>query len=99
LDKGVKNVFITLGKDGVIYGNRGIIEKQESIISQVKNTIGAGDAFLSGVVYGTIIGHDIHKVAQYGMACAAINVRHETAVSPYMKPLHIEQILETGIFF
>jgi len=95
LDKGVENVFITLGKDGVIYGNKNLINKKKSIISEVKNTIGAGDAFLAGVVYGNVLGLDIHKVANYGMACAAINVRHDSSVSPYMKPKNIKQILET----
>lgn len=99
LDKGVKNVFITLGKNGVIYGNYNIIEKQDSIISNVKNTIGAGDAFLSGVIFGTALGADIQKVAKYGMASAAINVRHDSAVSPNTTIKHIEQVLETGIFF
>ncbi len=99
LDEGVTNVFITLGKDGVIYGNKNIIEKQDAIISQVVNTIGAGDSFLAGVIYGDLLGLDVNKVAKYGMACAAINVRHDSAVSPDMKPKYIKQILETGIFF
>jgi len=99
INKGVKNVFITLGENGVIYGNNNIIKKQEAIVSEVVNTIGAGDAFLSGVVYGDILNKDIHEVARYGMACAGINVRHDSAVSPDMKHKYILQMLETGIYF
>jgi len=99
INRGVRNVFITLGKDGVIYGNKEIIKKQEAIVSEVVNTIGAGDAFISGVIFGDVLGKDIHEVARYGMASAAINVRHNSAVSPDMKHKNILQMLETGIYF
>jgi len=99
ISEGVKNVFITLGEDGVIYGNKDLIKKQEAIVSEVLNTIGAGDAFLSGVIYGDILEKDIHEVARYGMACAGINVRHDSSVSPDMKHKYILQMLETGIYF
>lgn len=99
INEGVRNIFITLGEDGVIYGNNKLIKKQEAIVSEVLNTIGAGDAFLSGVIFGDTLKKDIHEVARYGMACAAINVRHDSSVSPDMKHKYILQMLETGIYF
>jgi len=82
LDKGVKQVFITLGSEGVIYGNQSTIGNQASIPTEIINTIGAGDSFVSGIIYADSLGMDIHKTAYIGMQCASITVQHDAAVSP-----------------
>ena len=84
LDKGVQNIFITLGSQGVIYGNAIEIDKQATIPTKIRNTIGAGDSFVSGIIYGDSLGLDIHQVANIGMQCAHINVQYNAAVSPDM---------------
>jgi pseudouridine kinase len=94
LDKGVKKVFITLGKDGVIYGDNTAIAHHASIPADVKNTIGAGDSFVSGIVYADTLHKDIHQMALYGMASASINVQYNGAVSPEMNVTHIKKMLE-----
>jgi len=85
LDSGVKNVFITLGKEGVIYGNASKIAHQNAIPSTVINTIGAGDSFVAGLIYADSLNKDIDQCARYGMAAASITVGHNEAVSPDMK--------------
>ncbi len=82
--KGVENVFITMGKEGVIYGNNEIIDRQKSIPSEIINTVGAGDSFVSGMIYADALGLSIHDKAKYGMAAAAITVQYNGAVSPEM---------------
>ena len=84
LDKGVENVFITLGSQGVIYGNAKGIDRQETIPTKIRNTIGAGDSFVSGIVYADSLDLNIHKAANIGMQCAHINVQYNAAVSPEM---------------
>ncbi len=93
LDKGVENVFITLGKDGVIFGNKEMIKKHPPIRSKVLNTIGAGDSFVSGLIYADAMGYTIEEVALYGMASASLNVQHDSAVSPEMSPENIHKII------
>jgi pseudouridine kinase len=84
LNEGVQNVFITLGKEGVIYGNRQGIHYQPPVPSKVINTIGAGDAFLSGIVFGIIQGMDLNQTAKLGLITAGLTVQTEEVVSPYI---------------
>ncbi len=92
LKTGVKNVFITLGKNGVIYGNEKLIKKQNPIEAEVLNTVGAGDAFVAGLIYADASGLDIHKTARMGMASASINVKSKSAVSPEMNIKNLTKI-------
>jgi len=82
LDQGVQKVFITLGKNGVIYGNRKTITRQLPIPAKVINTIGAGDAFISGLVYADSMNAPIDQMAKYGMKAAALTVSYPEAVNP-----------------
>ena len=91
LQQGVKNVFITLGKKGVIYGNASKISHQDSISSTVINTIGAGDSFVAGLIYADSLNKDIDQSARYGMAAASITVGHNEAVSPEMSMENISK--------
>ncbi len=84
INQGVHHVFITLGKDGVAYGNRQITGQLPPIPTRITNTIGAGDSFVSGIIYADSLGLDIHQMALYGMAAASINVEFNGAVSPEM---------------
>jgi pseudouridine kinase len=86
LDEGVENVFITLGKEGVIYGNKEKIHYLPPVPSKVINTIGAGDAFLSGVVFGFIQEMDLDSIAKLGLITAGLTVQTEEVVSPNISP-------------
>lgn len=92
---GVKHVFITTGKDGVIYGNKEIISQKGPIPSNIINTIGAGDSFVSGIIYADALGMDIHKMALYGMASASLNVQFNGAVSTKMNADNLEAIVNS----
>jgi len=93
VDLGVKNVFITTGKEGVIYGNQTIVSQRGPILSNIINTIGAGDSFVSGIVYADALGMDIHKMALYGMASASLNVQFNGAVSTEMNVENLEAVV------
>lgn len=72
LNKGVKNLFITLGAEGVYYNNgieEGIIKKE---IKEIKNATGAGDAFVAGLVYSYINKYNIIKTTKLSMASAIL---------------------------
>ncbi len=92
VDKGVQKVFITLGKDGVIYGDQTGVFHLPAISANVVNTIGAGDSFVSGLIYADNQNRDLHQAAKYGMAAAAVTVQHNEAVSPAMKPEILRKI-------
>lgn len=82
LDKGPEVLLLKTGSDGCIIhkadGNSPEHAKGYSV--EIKNTLGAGDAFASGLMYGFVNGWDWHKSARLGNACGAIVVtRHGCA--------------------
>lgn len=71
--RGVKNIFLSLGKEGVYYSNgseNGFIRPPEINIT---TATGAGDAFLAGVTYGKSESRSIKRQAMYGIS-ASISV-------------------------
>jgi pseudouridine kinase len=93
IDRGVRRVFITLGRTGVYFcsgGNRFFMASR-----QVKpvNTSGGGDAFMAGMIYGTLRGLSDEETAAFAGAMAAITVQSAGAVSPGMSLELVEEFL------
>ena len=88
--QGVKKVFITLGKEGVIYGSQDMIETQKPVPATVKNTIGAGDSFVAGLVYADMLQKSMREMATFGMRMAALTVSHDEAVNPQVQELKVK---------
>lgn len=82
LDKGPEVLLLKTGSEGctIHYGNGSKPEHAKGYPVDIKNTLGAGDAFASGLLYGCLNGWDWHKCARFGNACGAIVVtRHGCA--------------------
>lgn len=96
--KGVKNVFITIGKKGSFYSNQtecGIVVPKPVLVA---NTIGAGDAFLSGLVFGRFKDYNLVDSVKIAGACANMAVMSEKTVNPEInEKMILEQALEQGI--
>ena len=71
------------GKHGVsIYLRDGSTVTASGFQVEIVNTVGAGDAFASGFIYGRLKGWDWYKCARRGNACGAIVVsRHGCAAA------------------
>ena len=71
-NRGNTEVAISLGKDGVLYAEDGVPQHVHppSIIEQ--NPIGAGDAFVGGMVCGLAKGHATRHAIRLGLACGAL---------------------------
>lgn len=81
LSTGVEALALTRGPDGaaVYTQSSGVIEAEPYPV-EIYNTIGAGDAFASGLLYGYLHGWDWRRSARLGNACGAIVVtRHGCA--------------------
>jgi len=92
--KGIKEVFITQGEEGVFYSNSIVSGTFRPKKEQVVNTNGAGDAFVAGVVYGHIKGVDIENSAKIGMACASMAICHEDTVNPEINETTIKKMTQ-----
>ncbi|MCW5976736.1 MAG: 5-dehydro-2-deoxygluconokinase [Bryobacteraceae bacterium] len=87
LAAGVKTLVMTRGREGVtVYTREGEAIDAAPFPVEVYNTIGAGDAFTAGLLYGRLAGWDWRRAARLGNACGAIVVtRHGCAnFMPYL---------------
>lgn len=82
-------VIFTLGEKGAMYGRKGQPPKScGSVKVDVVSTLGAGDSFKAGTVYGLYKGFDDDKLVRF--ACAAAG----TAVTKFPIPLYPPKLEE-----
>lgn len=74
LNRGVKNVVITLGKHGVLVKTPDRQAFIPALIVEALDTTGAGDAFNGGFVAALAEDLDIFEAAHFGNAVAALSV-------------------------
>ncbi len=89
LSKGVKEIYITLGKEGSFFMTKDHAEIYPSTPIVAKNTSGAGDAFFAGIIYGKIRGLD---PIEYARKAAVLTVQSEKAVSNKMSVKALEEV-------
>ncbi len=83
--KGVKNLCITLGSEGAFYSNatsKGFMKPQKTT---VKNSNGAGDALMAGLIFSDLQGKSLIDSLKFGMTCAAVTLSHEDNVHPNLQ--------------
>lgn len=84
LQQGVKQVFITLGRDGVFYCDgklRGILRPH---VKTMVSATGAGDSFSAMILLGMAEDRSIEETARMGMAAASITMESASAVNVEM---------------
>ncbi len=81
---GVKNVYISLDKDGIYYnsdaGEGTICAKDIAVV----NVTGAGDSFVAGIGYGYTHGLDIKETVRFAITMSTITIGHEATIHPDM---------------
>jgi len=93
LNKGVSQVFITLGQRGVYYGNAEERGFYESVNLEPVSTCGAGDSFLSGVIFAFSNKKNIRESAQFGTAMSIVTLAENSAVSDKVNTKYINDII------
>ncbi len=81
-DFGVKNVVLTLGKDGALVSDGTKIKKIPSFAKEVVDATGAGDAFWAGMYYSLLKGRDIFEAAKIGSVVSAFRVESVGSDTP-----------------
>ena len=81
--RGVRNVVISLGASGVAWCNAdGVVGHRAVQPVPMVSATGAGDALLSGLVYGYIHGLPLDTSVHWAMACAELTLSSTFANSP-----------------
>ena len=94
LSLGIKNVYISLDKDGVYYTNgveEGIIKACDVV---VRNTTGAGDSFVAGVGYGYMNNLSLRDTVKYSIAMSTITIAHEDTINPKMSRDYVDYYID-----
>ncbi len=97
LDKGIKRLFISLGKDGTLACEDGIMLKVKPYKANVVNTTGAGDAFTAGLIYSYINNFDLIKTCKYASACAKIAIESKETINEHSSVSLIEKTVKEKI--
>ncbi len=77
LERGVKEIFITLGDQGAYYTNLREAIFRNAIPVKIKNSTGAGDAFFAGAIYAKM--NHLNPLS-YAMSNAVLNLSDEKSV-------------------
>jgi 1-phosphofructokinase len=77
VEQGIEHVVVTLGSKGALYVSAEHVYKVEIPTVQAKSTVGAGDSFVAGLVYGFHHHFSVDKLLQYAAAVASASVKSE----------------------
>lgn len=98
LNRGVKNIVITLGNQGLYLVNHRGITHFCNFPTVAKNVTGAGDSLTAGIVYGLLKYKDMEIACKYGLAAASLTVSSMDTVSDKLNETNLEKILGEIIF-
>ncbi|WP_250674141.1 1-phosphofructokinase [Paraclostridium ghonii] len=73
---GVKNVCVSMGKDGMILVNKDFVYKVEIPKIDVVNTVGSGDSSIAGFALGIERKYDLKETLKLANACGMSNAMH-----------------------
>lgn len=94
LNKGVKAIYITLGKDGVFYANNDDMRIIRAENVKPVNATGAGDAFMAVLVYCYMMNAGIDETARFATAASIVALSHEDTINPNMSKELIDLIMK-----
>ena len=73
MDKGVKNLCVTMGEKGAFYSNGKESISVPAFSITAVDTTAAGDSFHGGLAYGLANGYDIETCLKIGSACGSLS--------------------------
>jgi len=88
---GVKEVIITLGDKGALYGNGSIMKRTPAYNVDAVDSTGAGDAFIGGLCFALSHDRPMDKALKYASAVAAISVTRMGAQSALPTAYEVEE--------
>ena len=96
-DEGVARVFITRGESGVFYssGDADGNVKPAASRRDVRNSDGAGDAFLAGISYAWLADWELQRAMQFALTAADLTLSSPATNNPALSVSAIQHALET----
>jgi len=91
--QGVKQVCISLGREGLFCSNSERSYHASAYQSTIVNATGAGDACMAGLIYGHLRDLTLEETATWAQAMAALTVGCQGAVHPHMSETLVREFL------
>ena len=96
IERGTKCVAVSLGERGCYYadaeGRR--IQRALRPVEIMANANGAGDAFMAGLVYGSVNGLGAEESISFALGAGALSVSSELTINPAMSVENVRSLLE-----
>jgi len=82
IDLGVKQVVVSLGKEGFLAAAEDETVWEPAPEAEVVSTTGAGDALMAALAWSFLRGENLSRTAALGAAAAAITIECEATINP-----------------
>ncbi len=92
LDKGVKEVFISLGAEGALAANSQRIVHLPPISGRIVNATGCGDAFTAALAWARFQGLGLEDSARAGLAAGAVALAGEETIKPKLSAQLVREL-------
>ncbi|OMC85810.1 1-phosphofructokinase [Viridibacillus sp. FSL H7-0596] len=91
VDDGVEHVCFSLGEKGAIFVNKDGYFKADAPKVEVVNTVGSGDAFVGGLLYGLANGEEPLEAYKRALACGSVNAMYSKI--GYIDSQQVEELM------
>ena len=94
INKGIKTVFITLGGEGVYCANSEKSLHIPGVKIDIINATGAGDAFMSGIIYGFMNNFSLEETTKFSVGASILALSHKNTINPNLSVDLINQTIK-----
>lgn len=91
LDKGVQEVFISMGKKGVMGFLKDIAYSCETEKITVANATGAGDAFMGALVSASVLDYEFKEKMMFAQSASVCTIESDASVCPRLSVEYVNQ--------
>ncbi len=93
LEKGVKNVLVSLGKEGTVWVfEEGYLKARLKEADRLVNASGAGDALFGAWIYGYLQGYGKEEIMDMALSAGILTALSQETVSPEMSENRLKEI-------
>ena len=96
LDKGVKKIYVSLGKDGCMYNddNNTVLTRKFREVDNVVNASGAGDSFFAAIIYSFVNNVNLDDTINNALGAGIAAITCEETINPKMSMRLLKKIIK-----